>query len=314
MASPSYVRGSWPKQGTTGEIGGAEQVSAEKDVEEARARTVRSLVSGGKRHRQWNETRPLYRAWLANRKNDLRLVLRRRYGFEVVRIPTDPRWAFTLLGLRLDQLFSALGVNLALDVGAQVGDYAAFLRRNGFTGRIISFEPVDASYQILCRRAREDDLWHAVKVALGSEDGEAEINVTKSTNFSSFRTPNAYALDEWAGEADIDHIERVTVRRLDTVLAETLGQGKLPATFLKMDTQGWDLEVLQGASGILGDIVAMQSEVSVRPIYVLMPDMHESLARFQELGFSVSGLFPTGYDSCNRVVEFDCVCVADPTS
>jgi FkbM family methyltransferase len=185
------------------------------------------------------------------------------------------------------------------------------LRRNGYKGRIISFEPVATNYAALSDRTRDDDLWQPINVALGSEDGEAEINVTKSTDFSSFRTPNAYAVGEWAGAADIDHLERVNVRRLDTVLPEILGAGKLPATFLKIDTQGWDLEVLQGASGVLTDMVAIQSEVSVLPIYGFMPNMHESLTRFQELGFSVSGLFPVGYDSNNRVVEFDCVCVAD---
>jgi len=253
----------------------------------------------------------LRNAWVDARKNDLRLMLRRRCGREIIRIATNPRWADTLLGLRLDQLFSALGVSLVLDVGAQVGHYGDFMRRNGYGGRIISFEPVAANYEELSDRARNDDLWQAINVALGSEDGEAEINVTKSTDFSSFWTPNAYAVGEWAGAAEIDHLERVKVRRLDTMLPEILGTESLPATFLKMDTQGWDLEVLRGASDVLGDMVAVQSEVSVLPIYGFMPNMHESLARFQELGFSVSGLFPVGYDSNNRVVEFDCVCVAD---
>jgi FkbM family methyltransferase len=250
-------------------------------------------------------------AWFDIRKNDLRLLLRRRYGREIIRIAKNPRWADTLLGLRLDQLFSALGVTLVLDVGAQVGNYAGFLRWNGYRGRIISFEPVAANYEILSDRARNDVRWHPINVALGSEDGEAEINVAKSTDFSSFWTPNAYAVDEWEGAAEIDRTERVNVRRLDTLLPEILGTGRLPATFLKMDTQGWDLEVLRGARAVLGDMVALQSEVSVVPIYGSMPTMHESLARFQELGFSVSGLFPVGYDSNNRVVEFDCLCVAD---
>jgi FkbM family methyltransferase len=236
-------------------------------------------------------------------------MLRRRYG--LVRASTSPRHADALLGLRLDQLFAALGVSLVLDVGGQVGNYARFLRWNGFKGRIISFEPVESSYKMLSDGARGDNLWEAINVALGAEDGEAEINVTNATNFSSFWTPNDYALSGWGHDPEIDHIERVVVRRLDTLLPEILQGTTLPATFLKMDTQGWDLEVLQGASGVLGDIVAIQSEVSVRPIYDRMPTMQESLARFQELGFSVTNLYPM-YDTSDRVVELDCICVADP--
>jgi FkbM family methyltransferase len=247
---------------------------------------------------------------LSKRKYDLRLLLRRR-GYEVVRLAHDPRTANSLLALRVDQLFSALGVTLALDAGAHVGAYASFLRRNGFQGRIISFEPVAANYEIMSARARADDLWEPVNVALGSEDGKAEINVTARTVFTSFHTPNAYAQREFGSEVEIDRVEHVNVRRLDSILPELVGTDRLPPTFLKMDTQGWDLEVLRGASGILDDVVAMQSEVSVLPIYGRMPTMHESLDCFRELGYAVAGLFPVGYDSHHRVVEFDCLCVAD---
>jgi len=251
-------------------------------------------------------------AWLATSKQKTRLFLRRRFGVEVVRVASDPRDAETLLALRLDQLFSRCGVDLVLDVGAQVGNYAAFLRRNGYTGRIISFEPVSATYQVLAQRAAGDPQWQAVKVALGAEDGEAELNVTKSSVFSSFFAPNAYALREWGSGAEVDRVERVAIRRLDTLLPELVGHDRVASVFLKMDTQGWDLEVLRGASGVAGDIVAIQSEVSVLPIYGGMPSLDQSLDAFRELGFSVAGLFPVGYDSNNRVVEFDCLCIADP--
>jgi FkbM family methyltransferase len=250
-------------------------------------------------------------AWFATQKRKARLLLRRRLGVEVVRVANDPRDAETLLGLRLDQLFSVCGIELVLDVGAQVGNYAAFLRRNGYTGRIISFEPVAPTFEVLAQRAASDPHWQAVNLALGSQDGEAELNVTKSTVFSSFLTPNAFALREWADGAVIDHVERVTVRRLDRVLPELIGSGPVPSTFLKMDTQGWDLEVLRGASGVISDINAIQSEVSLLPIYGRMPNLQESLDAFRELGFAVAGLFPVGYDSNNRVVEFDCLCIAD---
>jgi Methyltransferase FkbM domain len=99
------------------------------------------------------------------------------------------------------------------------------------------------------------------------------------------------------------------VRRLDNVLPEIVESGE--RIFLKMDTQGWDLEVLRGASGVLGDIKAIQSEVSLVPIYGRMPNLQASLDHFRELGFSLAGLFRVTYDSSNRVVEFGCVCVAD---
>jgi FkbM family methyltransferase len=246
---------------------------------------------------------------LATLKNDFRLMLRSRCRLELVRIRANPGQPETLLGLRLDHLFSSLGIDLVLDVGAHVGDYAGFLRRNGYTGRIISFEPVASNYEVLRLTALSDDRWDTLNVALGSEEGESQMNVTNSTVFSSFHQPNDYALGEFGSRAVVDHVERVVVRRLDRVLPEIVEPGK--RIFLKMDTQGWDLEVLRGASGVLGDVKAIQSEVSVVPIYGRMPSLQASLDHFRQLGFSLAGLFPVTYDSSNRVVEFDCVCVAD---
>jgi FkbM family methyltransferase len=251
-------------------------------------------------------------AWVSARKHELRNLLRRRCNIEIVKLGSaDPRDAETLLPLRLDQLFGALDVQLVLDVGARFGVYVWMLRRNGYKGPVVSFEPIASNYAELSRAAKKDDRWQTVNVALGSEDGEAAINVNKRTTFSSFFTPNAFAREEFGDGVGSDHVEVVEVRRLDTVLPQILGTSTLPPTFLKMDTQGWDLEVVRGATSVLSDIVALQSEVSVMPIYEGMPGIHEAFDIFNELGFALSGVFPVGYDQRQRIMELDCVFIAD---
>ena len=238
----------------------------------------------------------------------------RRRGFEVMRVAGGTR-AESLLALHLDKLFAHLDIDTVLDVGARIGDYGLWLRHNGFRGRIISFEPVQASFQVLQERADADPNWQAVNVALGAEDGTAEINVAHQTFFSSFLEPNTYAFDEFEGGVGIDRTEVVTVRRLDGLLPElqpeVRARSARPSIYLKMDTQGWDLEVLRGARDVLERIAALQSEVSVKPIYSSMPSFEESLAEIGALGFELSGLFPVNLDSRMRVVEFDCVCISD---
>jgi FkbM family methyltransferase len=243
---------------------------------------------------------------LARGKKAFQLMLRNRCGLEVVRIARDPHAPDTLLGLRLDKLLSVVGVNLVLDVGAHGGGYASFLRRNGYKGRVISFEPVASNYELLQQAALDDGLWETHNVALGSEDGEGQMNVTHSTLLSSFHQPSNSVMVKAAA---IDHVERVVVRRLDSLLPEITDLGD--QIFLKMDTQGWDLEVLHGASGVLGDVKAIQSEVSMIPIYDGMPNLQESLKCFRELGYSVADMFPVVYDSSYRTIEFDCICVSD---
>ncbi len=62
---------------------------------------------------------------------------------------------------------------------------------------------------------------------------------------------------------------------------------------------------------VLSRTVAFQSEVSVHAIYNGMPHFDESIRQFEKHGFSVSGLFPVGRDPQFRMIEFDCVCVAN---
>ncbi len=235
----------------------------------------------------------------------VRNLLRRR-GFEVVRTGLPEA---NVLGLHLDRLFGRLGVNVVLDVGAGGGDFGLLLRRNGYTGRIASFEPVSDSFERLASRSATDPGWEAFRMALGSEDGSAEINVSEQRVFSSFRERSRYSADEIGGSAAVVRTETVPVQRLDGITGLAFGAVAEPRVYLKMDTQGWDLEVLAGASGCLERIQAFQSEVAMHPLYDGMPALHESLSRFQELGFGISGLFPVSLDSNLEVIEFDCVAV-----
>jgi hypothetical protein len=95
------------------------------------------------------------------------------------------------------------------------------------------------------------------------------------------------------------------------VFDEVVGPLKDPRAFLKIDTQGWDLQVLAGAEGCLSHVDAFQSEVSVQAIYEGMPNLASSLAEFTRMGFAISGLFPVILDSQLRAMEFDCIVVRD---
>jgi hypothetical protein len=79
-------------------------------------------------------------------------------------------------------------------------------------------------------------------------------------------------------------------------------------TYLKMDTQGFDLEVVRGAERVLPSVLGLQSEISVVPIYQQMPDYLTALATFKDLGFVLTGIYPVVRDkSTLAVTEFDCI-------
>jgi FkbM family methyltransferase len=228
----------------------------------------------------------------------------RRVGAEVVPVRADSN----LLAMHLKLLFSDLRISCVLDVGARCGDYGLWLRRNGYRGNIISFEPIQENFKELAAAAARDSKWHCYNYALGARDSVASINVSRLTHFSSFRQPNTAAAALFGGAPEVQRSEEVEIRRLDSVL-DTLPTTLSGRTYLKLDTQGWDLEVLEGAHRALDYIVALQTEVAVQPIYDEMPLMQDSLSAITGRGFTPSGFFPVTLDSAMALIEFDLVAV-----
>lgn len=213
-----------------------------------------------------------------------------------------------LLAMHLRLLFAKLTISCVLDVGARCGGYGLWLRRNGYRGEIISFEPVETNFEVLAKAAARDPKWHCLNYALGAEDSTAVINVCKFTQFSSFRQPNTTAANLFGGTVEVERAEQVAVRQMDSVLDE-LPMKLNDRTYLKLDTQGWDLEVLRGARRALDYVIALQTEVAVQPIYVGMPTMHDSLSAIADGGFIPSGFFPVTIDPMLALIEFDLVAV-----
>lgn len=223
----------------------------------------------------------------------------RRTGYAVVW--RNPRGYS--LPTHLIALFERLGVNCVLDAGAHFGEYGGLLRHYGYRGRIVSFEPVAGNFQRLAEARAGDAGWRAYNVALGSEDGELHLNVARDTALSSFLEPSSRPLTEALA---VESRERVQVRTLDSLFDECVAGLADPTVFLKMDTQGWDREVLRGAERTLPRLAGLQSEVSVLPLYEGMTDYLDAIRELQELGFDLTGIYPVAYDGF-QVVELDVV-------
>jgi len=232
-----------------------------------------------------------------------------RVGCQIGRLPS-----VELLGTHLRELFGQLEINCVLDVGAHVGQYGRFLRNIGYTGRIVSFEPVLANFAQLEQLRATDPNWTALRMALGNREGTMPINVANVTQFSSFLSPSRYSLDEFAGYSDVERTEVVDIARLDRVFPSLISGLAAPRVFLKLDTQGYDINVLDGAGDCLSAVAALQSELSVKPLYEGMTDYLHAMSYLNGKGFEATGVFPVVRDKHLRIMEFDCVMVASPTS
>ncbi|WAU78691.1 FkbM family methyltransferase [Streptomyces sp. Qhu-G9] len=204
-------------------------------------------------------------------------------------------------------------VNCVFDVGANTGQYGKGLRRFGYTGRIVSFEPVSDTFAKLQRSAEKDPDWHVYNFALGREEAVQSISIDwKSMN--SLLPPSEYGKERYKRFAK-GRTEEIEIRRLDDVLQKALEGIADPRPYLKMDTQGFDMEVFAGAGERISEFVGMQSEVAALQLYEGSPGMGEAIAAYEAAGFGVTGMYPvTREPATGRVVEFDCVMMRPESS
>jgi FkbM family methyltransferase len=198
-------------------------------------------------------------------------------------------------------------IDAVIDVGANVGAFGALVRSIGFDGDIFSIEPVAKAFDELLKATARDERWRAYPIGLGSEAGKSLINVTEISDLSSILPPNDLGREIWKG-MNITHREEIELSTLDQFIDRHLAPD-IKRIFLKMDTQGYDLQVFAGARGSLGRIACVLSELSLAPIYHGMPDYLEALATYKRGGFSVSGIYPILRSANLSLIEVDCVLV-----
>jgi FkbM family methyltransferase len=196
----------------------------------------------------------------------------------------------------LRTLLCELQVDLVIDVGANIGQFGMDLRGIGYTGWIASFEPGILEFEKLQRAT--DPKWLTYNLALGIAESELDFNVDRHSVNNSFL--------QLRGATPLFKV-KVKVDRLDHQLEAILNETNCKRLFLKMDTQGFDLQVFRGSSGYMDMIFGMQSELSVKPIYESMPHYLDALREFESLGFLLHSLHPVATESNGAVIEYNCL-------
>lgn len=229
-----------------------------------------------------------------------------RAGYKII-----PTWRLEGIHFanHLKNIFKDLNILHVLDVGANKGQYRDFLRMEvGYTGKIYSFEPAFDTFKFIENRAKSDDKWDVFNCALGEVDGKQTINIMESSSLTSFLKPTSEHVA--LKHNKIENTQVVQIHKLDSIGHKTIPDWKEgDGIYLKLDTQGYDLNVCKGGSKFLEDVVALQSEMSIIPIYHGMPTYQDTLAHLNSLGYSISNLFPVKVDNNHRLVEFDCIMV-----
>lgn len=198
-------------------------------------------------------------------------------------------------------LLRSLEIDVVVDVGANAGQYGELLRERGYGGRLVSLEPVAAAYAELVQRAAADSGWTAVRVAASDVEGEVELHVTADSRSSSLLERNERFADRpgWAPK----ETQAVPARRLESLAGELLQPGE--RAYLKLDVQGFERHVLDGAGPALARFGALELELSVAPLYEGQAQLVEMLPFLAGRGFHPVSLEPILLDDAGRLLELD---------
>jgi FkbM family methyltransferase len=214
--------------------------------------------------------------------------------------------------LHLTRLFRYLGVDCVFDVGANVGQYATMLRdRIGYRGDIVSYEPNPEVAASLRKNASNDPKWHVETLALDCEAGPGAFNIMAGSEYSSLLKPAADQPSLFGEDNRV--IKEIEVTRATLAGELTRWQAKLGFRhpFLKLDTQGNDAAVIEGAKESLTAFVGVQSELAIRGLYEGAPGYSQALSLLRSRGFVLSALVPNNAGHFPVLVEIDCIVVRE---
>ncbi len=231
-------------------------------------------------------------------KHELRRLLW-KMGYDFSRfIPESNPFA------RRKKLINAYAIDVVLDVGANSGQYSKQLRNDlGFSGRIISFEPLSSAFEKLKNNARGDPKWQVINCALGDTEIKKEINVAKNSYSSSLLKMLPRHIES-APESQYIYRELIDIKTLDSLIDGLYLENE--NIYLKIDTQGFESKVIKGAEKSLAQICTVQLEMSLVPLYeeeLLFDEMYNVLV---QKGYTLVAIEPGFSDfETGQVLQVD---------
>jgi FkbM family methyltransferase len=205
---------------------------------------------------------------------------------------------------------ASLGIDLVIDIGANAGQFAMEIREKGYQGEIVSFEPLVEAHGELLQNSRRDKSWKIYpRCAVGDFDGEIEMQVAGNSYSSSIRQMLETHINAAPDSAPVG-VNLAPIIRLDSLVDQWRSHsGNI---YLKIDTQGFEREVLVGAEESLTLVTAVQLELSIIELYKGQALFDYFFDFFQRNGFRLYQLIPGFLDPrTGQLLQFDAIFIRD---
>jgi FkbM family methyltransferase len=225
-------------------------------------------------------------------------------------VARSARELLTGVGEVADSPFKSIARNLenfqisgVIDVGANVGQFGLDVRRHGFEGLIVSYEPVQETFRSLSQTIKQHQPWKAFQLGLGAAESERTINISGNSGLSSsILEMGTLHLENFPDSLTVAR-QKISISTIDKQLA-VLGL-QPQEIMLKLDVQGFEAEVLKGASQSLSKIPLCYLEVSISPLYEGEVSFLPILIELSKFGHEVIDVFRGIKAKDGRLLQLD---------
>jgi len=202
-------------------------------------------------------------------------VVRKAHLGELLKLNEHRKW------------LQSAAIRTVIDVGANAGQFSSAIRCFLPEAQIYAFEPLPDCYEALCRRLANRDRFQGFCTAVGAESGEVTFwrsEFSKSSSVLPMTKLHKEAFPWSKGATEL----KVPQCRLDDCLANMqLARNVL----LKIDVQGYELQVLQGAGELLDEVKYALVEASFQKLYEGQGTFHQVYELMRAQGFDYAGNF-----------------------
>lgn len=202
-----------------------------------------------------------------------------------------------------EAMFAAFRFDTVIDVGANIGQFAVTAHCANPQARIYCFEPLAGCVERLRALAQDYPRITVFDHGLGAQAAQFEINVASNLGSSSILDFTDLQLETYPGVSVVGK-ETIRVDTLDAVATPAMTEGR---TLLKMDVQGFELEVLKGAAATLERIEAVYLEASFVPLYADQPLASDLIVWLDGHGFGLAAVYNVDNGAANAPSQADCL-------
>lgn len=204
----------------------------------------------------------------------------------------DPALIFALLkgtaaGTEHRRFLQSLNCRHVVDIGANCGQFAVISRRCFPNARIDSFEPLAEPAARFERVFADDANTHLHRCAIGSEKATMSIHVSERDDSSSLLPIGQNQIDLFPHTGEREVRETPVLPLHEMINAEEICSPAL----LKIDVQGFELEVLKGCHSMLNHFSYIYIECSFIELYKGQALVHEVIDFLHKRGFFLSDVY-----------------------